>query len=91
MTRVLDHVDMWLYRRCAKTPTFHHESGGAPAAGDLAAQHQHLMTAGLRGARRVPPVREIRDQPEICTRAAMRGSVIALGTTRALSVLLAQF
>ena len=55
MPRVMGRVDMWLYCRCAKTPTFRHESGGASAAGELAAQHQHLIAPGLRAAVQVLP------------------------------------
>ena len=47
--KVMDHVGTYLYRGCPAVPTFRHESGGAPAADDLAAQHQHLITADLRG------------------------------------------
>ena len=55
MPRVMGRVDMWLYRSCGKTPTFRHESEGALAAGELAAQHQHLVAAGLRAAVQVLP------------------------------------
>ena len=83
MVKVMDHVGTYLYRGCPAVPTFRHESGGAPGADDLAAQHQHLITADLRGPLRTLLISQLTNGQ--VRRPLLMKSAEQAGATRAFS------